>query len=324
MSNPSADDAQGSVNPADNLDAWLRERKERDAEPEAETAKSTEPTSPAEPTVAQPEPDPATTEDYTEPWWEQGLAEAKHGFLKGRKGPEVEKAFRHVETAKQRAEREAAELRQQVEQMRIERAAEAAVQRVQGKPQQEPQPDLYAQLEQQFWEKPGATFQQLQQIAVQEAKQQVWQDIQTAQEVAAQQQRAEATVTAGQYAAAEVMRHYGVSQEAAENMVLTAAANLAESDDFNVWFDPRNYLSVIGQLYGDPRPQGIAQPPVAPVTEIPDPPGSKRPASVQRRASEPSQFRTETEELRRSLAQSFGVDPDFAIERARARGGRRA
>lgn len=109
----------GPAEATDNPIAWFEARASKTTDAPVAAAV------PAPETAAPVAPEPV--EDPAEPWWDQGLAETKHGFLKNRKGPEVEKAFRSTQTAMQEAQRERNELRAQLDQSRAEVAARNAV-----------------------------------------------------------------------------------------------------------------------------------------------------------------------------------------------------
>lgn len=303
---------RGSVDPTENLDKWLGERSERDAEPEAPTGQSNAPDSPAEPTVAEPQAPPAT-EVSTEPWWETGLAEAGHGFLKNRKGPEVEKAFRHVETAKQAAERRAALLEQQLEQVRRDREAEAAVLRVQNAQQpQAEKPTPEAELEALFWTDQAEYTRRVREMAKQDALQE-WNAAASARE---SEHRQQVSVSAGKQAVDQIASEYGVDAATAARMVMSTFTHLAASDDLDVWTKADSYVDQVRWLH--PRTTPAAPIVAPPVPELPNPPGSKRPATTTPRTPElRSAMSSEEEAMRREIARIADVDPDRYIKRGR-------
>lgn len=305
------------IDPIENLDRWLDDRIGRDAEPGAETGQSNAPDSPAEPTVAQAPEEGTQPEAQAEPdWYDAGLV-ANHGFLKGRKGPEVEKAFRHAEATKQQAEREAAELRRQLDQMRMAQEAEAAARRVMSEQRPAAQAPTVDEIESAWFENPAKAKALLMQQAEERARNAMREELTMAQEAAQAQQRQMSARSAAAQAVQWVADTYGVDESIAQARVMGTfthlAAHVDQSGDDSVWQNPNAYAYYVRQLVGDPAP---AQVPTVPVPDFPDPPGSKRPSSAPaRKAATGSPLRAEFEDAARSIAAAIGNDPDKVAAR---------
>lgn len=311
------------IDPVENLSGWMdaKASKFRDAGPEEQTGESEAPASPAEPTVAQ-EPAPAPEAQAVPDWYESGLV-TKHGFLKGRPGPEVEKAFYHAETAKQKAEREAAELRQQMEQMRRDREAEQAVKRVMQTP--EPKADPDAEIDRLWFENPAEARRRIAQEAIESARKVTHEELSRIEASRYEAERTAQAQSAANAAVDWVAKEYGVDPETAAMKLagtfVHITTHVAETGDDSVWRDPNTYASVFRRLYGDPQSARPIEVPPSPAP-LSDPPGSKRPAASPTRPSEPGSLLTrEQEEARKAFARIGGVDPKRLIERAKARGG---
>jgi pyruvate/2-oxoglutarate dehydrogenase complex dihydrolipoamide acyltransferase (E2) component len=136
------------------------------------------------------------------------------------------------------------------------------------------------------------------------------------------------------------MTERGYDEAAAKRAVISTFPHLRqlrqEGSAPDAFTNPRVILWMVDQILApamtaatapptsaQPAAPAEEQPPVPPTPTVPNPPGSKRPASLQARTPTESPLRAEQEEVRRSLAAEFGVDPQRLIDRAKARGGRR-
>lgn len=310
------------ISPIDNLSGWL-DAKTRDAEPEEQTGQSAEPASPAEPTVAEA---PVETQPAVN-WREVVIGEdVDHGFFKQKKVPEVIESYKHAQLAMQEAQRERNEALKELEALRREREAEAAVRRVTGVQPQvaAPAADPYEERIQALWfENPSEAQRLIQERATENARR-------TAEEVftsaeanrwAAEHQRS--AQAAANTAIERVSQLYNITQQEAEFAVTGALPfliNRAASEGDGVWLAPENYIETVRLVRGNPA---IAAPtiPMTPVPELSDPPGSKRAAAAQTRGSQPSPLTREEEQTRRALAGQFGLDPKDLIARGVNRAG---
>jgi hypothetical protein len=309
------------INPIDNLSGWL-DAKERDAGPEEQTGQSAEPASPAEPTVAEA---PVATQPAVD-WREVVIGDdVDHGFFKGKKVSEAIESYKHAERAKQEAERQRNETLKELETIRREREAEAAVRRVTGT---QPQPEPTVSAEDLWFENPKEAARLIREQALAEARQASAEVIQAERAQQQYEQRQRAMFDTAHNAVTEVEKRYGLDRQRAEAVVAGTFSYLgmqeSQTNDPSVWLNPENYLAVVRQMIGDPAPR-TAPPtiPTTPVPELSDPPGSKRPAAVQQRSPEHPALTREEEQTRRALAKQFGLDPQRLIDRAANRTGGR-
>lgn len=305
-------------NPADNVTAWLEKR---EAEPASTTGQSETQASPAEPTVAVEAPavQPTTPEGD---WWETGLSDVNHGFLKGRKGPEVEKAFRHAETAKQQAERERNEARQQLDRFQREREAEVAARKVLAESQpRQPEIDPDAEIEAQLLENPRAGIKAIRERARNEAEQYVEKKLAELQQVNAANEQKNQVLKAGADAYDKAREALGVSPEVYNKRVRAVLVDLTDPSsphygDGNNIFRPEKYVEVWKEYYPDaPIPAAAPAAPVIAIPELPTPPGAKRPSNAVTSEATASPLDKETREAYRLLASYGGLDADRLIKR---------
>lgn len=326
MSEPEVQKSEG-INLLDNPAEWL-DAKARDAEPEEPTGQSEPPASPAEPTVAEPD---VAAQPAGVNWREVVLPDdVPHGFFKGKKVEVLFESYTHAEKAKQEAERQRNEALRELDQLRREREAEAAVRRVTGvQPQaNEPQGDpLDAEIQAAWFEDPAKARRLMQEQNAREAQriaQEEWQRAEYSRQEAYRQRAAQDAANA---AVQRVAQMYGVSEEQAKARVMGAftpmAAHVQSSNDPDVWLNPDAYINTVRWMVGDPTPQAAPTIPTTPVPELSDPPGSKRPTpTTAPRGSEASPLSREAEQTYRALAEATGIDPKDFIARM-ARGGSR-
>lgn len=316
------------INPIDNLSGWL-DANTRDAEPEEPTGQSEPPASPAEPTVAEPE---AAAQPAAVNWREVVLPDdVPHGFFKGKKVEVLLESYTHAERAKQEAERQRNEALKELEQLRREREAEAAVRRVTGVQPvaNEPQADpLDAEIQAAWFEDPNKAQRLMQQKFASEAQRIAQEESQRAEMTRQEASRQRAATEAANAAVQRVAEMYGVSEEQAKARVMGAftpmAAHVQTTNDADIWLNPDSYINTVRWMVGDPIPAAAPTIPTVPVPELSNPPGSKRPASAPTtHASEPNAISREEEQVRRRLAKEFNLDPQGLINRAVARGGSR-
>lgn len=281
------------IDPTENLAGWLDKRDAEPAENTVAVESEPVPASPAQPTVAEQPPPPQPD------WYEAGLADVSHGFLKGRKGPEVEKAFRHVETAKQQAERERNELRQRLAQYEAQRAPEAP---------KGIEPNLW-------FENPDEAQRRIDERIAKVTDEKLNAYIQKTQ---AEQQTARALDNGG--------KAYDSAREAlnldAPTFNLRAPAvmlhltdpNSPFYGDGNGLFDKDRYVEVYRALWPEP----VAPVVVASVPEPALPPGSKKAAPMVSTATTSSLSREERE-ARKVIAEYTGLDAEKLYKRAENR-----
>jgi hypothetical protein len=300
------------VSPVENLSGWLEDR-------EAKREKPAEEPAPAEPTAEVP------VEAPVEPagdWWETGLADANHGFLKGRKGPEVEKAFRHVETAKQTAERERNELQREIEAIKREREAEAAARKVaaENKPSQPPV-DVDAEIEAKLIENPREGIRLIRERTLAEARklaEEVEQKFRNENEQAEYNRQVK---QAGEQA-------YDKTRELVNNdpkfdkrmrsvyVEVTDKNSPYYGDGYNA-FRPDVMAKVYEELYEvSASPAQIV---VKPTPEIPTPPGAKKPSAANLAEPSSSPLTRERIDAARTFAAIGGVDPKALVARQERR-----
>jgi hypothetical protein len=332
-------DEKGSINPIENPSGWIDNylERERDAEPEAPAGQ------PAAEASAEPASTPTTPQATVEPaadplageWWETGLP-ANHGFLRGRKGDQVEEAFRNGERMWKRTQEENARLKRELEDAR-RRPAEPPPQAPPVAPvQQQPQEPTDEEIDQLWLENPSEARRLTVEKAKREALDAVRAERQAEVQAEEQRQAGEASQTVMTY----LMTERGYDEAAAKRAVISTFPHLRqlrqEGSAPDAFTNPRVILWMVDQILApamtaatapptsaQPAAPAEEQPPVPPTPTVPNPPGSKRPASLQARTPTESPLRAEQEEVRRSLAAEFGVDPQRLIDRAKARGGRR-
>jgi hypothetical protein len=305
------------ISPADNLDGWIEAReKKKDAEAGQSAGKQDTLSAPAEPTVSKPEAPAQTTSGD---WWESGLTDAKHGFLKGKKGDEVEKAFRHSETAKQAAERRANDLEKRLADFERERIADMAAARV--VEQQRvvaPTVDPAEGIDQLWFENPKLAYAKI----VEQARAEAAVEAAKARDEVQSGLQREKYLAAGNaaYEAARVALNLDEATWSKRAKAVYVDVTDPDSDYYKNYgpLNVENLVTSYRELYGEPAPQA-APIVLAPAPSQPDPPGSKRPAPPVR--SEPSQSLLTAERKRalRQIADIAGLDPNSMIARAEQR-----
>lgn len=315
----------------DNLDASidtriekLKEARELAPEPaQPEVAPpAPEPTAPpavVTATPAEPAVEPPAVEPIPDDWWETGLP-AKHGFLRGRKGEEVEKAFRSGEASYKREAQRRAELEREIAEIKRQREAPPPV----VPPAQAPA-DTEEEIDRLWLENPSEARRMMREEWSREEQQRY--EGRRAADV--QQQRFSQSLEASNAAIDHLVSEYGIDKDRATKLITSALPHMSELqvENPNVWQHPANYVWVLDQLGFLPaktQPLEAAPPEAVPAPVVANPPGSKRPAAARTRAPDPSPLRAEEEEKRRAIAEELGLDPENLINRARARGGRRA
>jgi len=290
------------VNPADNIDKWIESR---DAKPE--------PAEKPEPVVAEPEEEtPAAPPPAVEPtegnWWETGLTDVSHGFLKGRKGPEVEKAFRHVETAKQKAEREREDLRREIDQLRRQQQEPPKVQAA--PPTQQPTED---EIERNWFDNPAIARQKIEERARAIADESIAK-YEATQE---QKKRQQTIISTGSKAYEDARTKLNIDEETWElrspgvMLHLTNERSPFYGDGHNL-MRADAYVDAYKALYGDPTPPPVV---VKPAPEPPNPPGAKKAAAVTDHTPAASPLSAEEREARRVVAEAAGLDVERFIKR---------
>lgn len=324
---PEIADEKGSINPIENLSGWIDKHLEqmRDAEP-ADTSGQPDAASSAEPASAPPAPQAVepTADPLAGDWWETGLP-ANHGFLKGRKGEEVERAFRNGELTWKQAQTENARLRRELEDTR-RRSAEAPAPAPVA-PVQQPQ-NTEEEINQLWFENPA----EAKRLMVEEAKREALGAVKAEREAetfAAEQRTAEeASRSVADYLVAA--RGYDAAQ-AARTVIATypLLQQLRDQGRSDAFTDPRVVLWMVDQILeparsaAPPTAAPAAEVPPTPAPSMPNPPGTKRPAALNARPATANPLRAEQEEVRRSIAEELGIDPQRLIDRAKARGGNR-
>lgn len=296
---------------------WL-DQKTAEPEPAAEKP----PEAPAVAEAAQPT-------DQGDNWWETGLADAKHGFLKGRKGPEVEHAFRATETEMKKAQQRAKDAETLVQQANARAAAlELAIQ--QQKQQQAPAPDPAKEIEQIFFEQgPAAAFKrqsELNAAAIQaEAERIANLKLQQFQQTTSDQARLsqQALRVKAAFDAAEAARQdLKVDQSAWDNeRGLVVSARIMNQFGNDGLTDVKNWTDTYKAIYPEAQTApAVTAPVVTPPPPVTNPPGSHRPAPVQQKPN--AGLPTLDGEERRALeflAEAGGVDPEKLIAKHQAK-----
>lgn len=311
MSTTEATPTESAINPAENLNGWLDDR---DAKRAAEAA-------PAEPTVEAPaapvEPAPVPLEGD---WWEAGLANAKHGFLKGRKGEEVENAFRNAEARLKAKEQEASRLARELDSERRQREAEAAARKVAAEQRPAtPANDPDAEIEALLLENPRAGIKKLRELATAEAERLAEAKVsQVRQETQAEQQKKQ-IYEAGARAYSDAQKTLNLDNDTWSKRSKAILVELTDQnspyygDGHNI-FRPEVYVQVYSDLFGQPAPVVVK-----PAPEPPTPPGAKKPAAANIQTPSASPLTQEQIEARKRWAAIAGVDPKNLIARGEAR-----
>lgn len=294
----------------ENPSAWVEKnfpQPDVNAQPEAVAP----PVAPAEPAAAEPA-----------NWWEDGLAEAKHGFLKNRKGPEVENAFRHAETAKQTAERERNVARDEANRLRQELLSkEVALQMAAEERRRATQPpvDPYDEIESLWFENPKAAAAKLREIVVAESRQNISQETE-------RMRMAQQTESQNAALRQEVNRVYDVTRERLNLTPETwnrrfKAVYVEATDPKGQYADrggplnPDNLIAIYNDIYGD-LPAAALPATAPPPPPAANPPGSARPRAVTQppNAGLPT-LSTEKRAALEMVAGSMGFDKDKYIAR---------
>jgi hypothetical protein len=287
-------------------DEWLDQK----------TAESEVPATETKPETPAVETQPTET---VEPWWEKGFAEAKHGFLKNRKGPEVEQAFRATEAEMRKSwqAKDAAETR--ARQAEADAAALRLAMQQREAQQQTPPVDHAKEVEQIFYEQgPAAAFARQQELndariaaeAQKIANQTVQQFQQTTSDQARQQSQAmrlKAALDAGATARATLNVDPSVWDSERGLVVSARVLNKFGQDGL---MDVKNWTDEYAALYPSTA-AAQPQPVVAPAPAVTNPPGSHRAAPVQQKPN--AGLPTMDGEERRALellAEAGGVDPE--------------
>jgi hypothetical protein len=268
-----------------------------------------------------------------QPNWREVVLDGveEYAFFNGKKVQDVIASYKHAETKLQEDAREKAELRRQLEQIQREREAEAAVKRVIGTTQPEPQKDdRDAKIDSLWFENPAEARRLLAERASEDARRVAQEELARAREAQEAQQRSQDAISAKDSAASQIAEMYRITTEEAQRRLLGASGlmmrHVQETGDTSIFLVPDNYVSAVKFAFGEPTTaQSAPAPTPAPLT-VPDPPGTKRPAATNsRRPSEPSPLTAEKEDIIRELSRVTGADPDRAVKRAAARtGGARA
>jgi hypothetical protein len=269
---------QGSVSPTENLDRWLADKTEAlraDAEPEAQPA--------AEPVVEE-----TPDEEVKTSWRDARLDDVDHGFLKGRTAGELYESYRHSELAKQTAERERAELRRQLDQIQQAQVQREAI----PNPENDPRIAKYNEL---YLVDPTAAVQVLRESWREDAREVARHEMHQQAQSQAWNNTLQTATQASYQAMTALAERYGLSEEEAAMKLKATWPTLKEAEQQygnGVWLNPNNYLQVAERLYGKPHAQAEVS---VPAPEIPNPPGSRRPA----------------------LAEAVGIDADRFVARAK-------
>lgn len=322
METPSVQQPVEQVNPADDIGKWLDQQTEA-AEPTTSTGQSDTEASPAEPTVAQPEPTgpqkkyvTSLDEFYLPPDFE-------HGFFKDKPVREFVKSFRATESEMQRAQREAKEARAAVEQLRADLAARDLALRMAAEQRQQPaqqpvDPNL-------AWiENPAEAERRLKAELLNEVKQTVTQETQRFR----QETEAERIDRQQREAYAEAVHAFRREVPHLDEQAYLKALRgvLAEVTDPEGEYFARggplvgaNLISAYREMrsaFGGNAPAPIQAPVVAPAA---NPPGSVRPAAAPAKPNKG--LPTISEERQRGwrqIASQQGLDPDQFVARMTA------
>lgn len=284
---------EGSRATVENLSKWLEER---DAKDRAETPEpEAQPETPAVPAqVAQPVTD----------WREVVLPEdVDHGFFRGKKVPDVLKAYEHSERAKQQAERERNELKAELDRERAARQSPS-------KPAEEA-----PEISRQWFENPDAVYARIEARAAEIAEAKV----QEHWETKTREQKIADTYDKGGKAydvARETLNVDPVKWNLQAPLVLLHLTN----PDSPLYGDGQGIMSAermtnaYKELFGDPTPApALAVKPAAP--EPPPPPGAKRAAATTSAPDNTSPLSDEDRRARQEIARITGLDANKLIKR---------
>jgi hypothetical protein len=300
---------------------WLDKRLDAKESPASET--------PAEPTVAEPAAVPQPVSD----WKDVVLPDdVDHGFFRGKKVGDLYQSYRHVETAKQKAESERNELKQRLDKLEREREAEAAVYRVQqaqaprqSQPGEDPR---WAEVDNN-WFTDNVKARKIQaELIAEQAAQIADQRFQQYRQEAEQVEYKRNVLRQGEEAYDTARTKLNLDTKTwnlrapAVMLQLTDQNSPYYGDGFNV-FRPEAYLQVYRDIYGE-AVQSAPPVVVKPTPELPPPPGSKRPTPVSQPDNTISPLTRERADAVERFAMIGGVDPKRLAERTAKRlGGNR-
>lgn len=279
--------------------------------------------------AAEPEPSPATAEAPPVQaeggdWWETGLAEAKHGFLKGKKGEEVETAFRYTEQAKKDAEIRAKAAERQLRELEAERAAEK-IAAAKAAPTTPPAPTSdedprMAEVRDIFYSDTPKALKLLREIAADDAARE-FDKRESAREAKRQaEERGRSFISAADEAVKKISVDSGLPETAVRSLVHGSLHHLQEyiDRDPSVLASPDSYLWAYRQQHGEPAQLRTSLTPQAevppPPKEAPDPPGAKGAAPPTKRAATQSNVDVSVASERRLAAEQLGLSKE-ATER---------
>ena len=309
MSEQTGEVEQGSVNPAENLDRWITERTEKlqaDAEPAPEP-------------VAEPQAVEEVQTEVKPSWRDARLDDVEHGFLKGRTAGELYESYRHSELAKQKAEREAAEYRRDLDQIRQQ--AQPARPEPIPNPDNDPRLDRFNEL---LFVDPKAAVAELESRWKDQQREIFREETQRQQRETYQQNVQQTAMQASTSAMQKVMQDYGVPADVAFQRIQSTFAIIQPYEaqyGAEIWTNPDNYMRVVGDLFGPPPTVDVPAPTPAPELDIPNPPGSRRPAAAAAPSRTSNPISRELADVRRNIATAVGLDPDqFVADARRARG----
>lgn len=308
--------------PADNPDQWLDNMLDARANKQA----------PAEPAAAEPAAVPQPVPD----WKDVVLPEdIDHGFFRGKKVGDLYQSYRHVETAKQQAERERNELRQQLEQERREREAEVAARKVamEGQQQRQSQPGedpRWAEVDNLWFTDNTRARRLLSELNAEQAAQIADQRFQQWRQEAEVAERRKQVLSEGGKAYDEARTKLNLDAKTwnlrapAVMLQLTDQNSPYYGDGYNV-FRTDAYLQVYRDIYGEPQSQSAPAPIVVkPTPELPPPPGAKRPTPVSQPDASIAPLTAERMAAVERFAGIGGVDPkSLAARQAKRQGERR-
>ena len=300
---------------------WLDKRLDAKESPASETS--------AEPTVAEPAAVPQPVPD----WKDVVLPDdVDHGFFRGKKVGDLYQSYRHVETAKQKAESERNDLKQRLEKIEREREAEAAVYRVQqaqaprsSQPGEDPR---WAEVDNLWFTDNARARKLMSELNAEQAAQIADQKFQQYRQEAEQVEYKRNVLRQGEeaYDAARTKLNLDTKtwnlRAPAVMLQLTDQNSPYYGDGFNV-FRPEAYLQVYRDIYGG-SVQSMPPVVVKQTPELPPPPGSKRPTPVSQPDNAISPLGRERLDAVERFAAIGGVDPKRLAERTAKRiGGNR-
>jgi hypothetical protein len=286
------------------------ETPEADAAPPAATA-------PADPVTPAPADTPSTEATLEEDWFDKGLP-ANHGFLKGKTGPEIEKAFRSAEgKIREYAERHK-QTTAELEQLRREREADAALARREKQQTAAPAPQAtddedprMKQVRELWYVDETRASALMREIMLDDAKKIAADTLTTYQSEREFEQHTEAAKSASNAAVDELATTYGlpravVAASIKETWPMFAAA-VKNGSSMGIWGVKQNYIDAFTHQFGPPpvAPGGV--PPAA--AAAPDPPGSKHPAAAPQSRTLPRVVDPAMAADRRQTAKELGLSP---------------